>query len=307
MGWDQFTKGTVSVAALSTVTPAQWCRTFFLLAAGGVGLVAAAPRETRTLLMDYGARKSDDKHEQQQHHVGEPSPQGEKKLARLRRRGGGGSGTLVSLVASVTSRGQVPHAWFVAFYVMSLGCSLFWLAQFLADGALLRRIASRQAADVSVSFAAFEQVAAGWVMMFLQATRRIFEHATIIKPSKSTMWFVHWLLGLCFYLCIGISTWVEGSRAILETSSGSIDHMAPGLKILVATPVFLFAWINQYRSHKHLAGLKKYSFPNEGLFRHLICPHYTCECFVYLSLAVATAPTGECIGNSSMVYRKVWS
>jgi 3-oxo-5-alpha-steroid 4-dehydrogenase 3 len=56
--------------------------------------------------------------------------------------------------------------------------------------------------------------------------------------------------------------------------------------------VYLFAWINQYQCHKHLAGLKKYSLPSQGLFRFLLCPHYTCECLLYLSMAVAGAPEG---------------
>lgn len=49
----------------------------------------------------------------------------------------------------------------------------------------------------------------------------------------------------------------------------------------------------QHRCHGHLAGLKKYSLPDTGLFRYLICPHYTCECLLYLSLAVAAAPDGQ--------------
>jgi 3-oxo-5-alpha-steroid 4-dehydrogenase 3 len=60
----------------------------------------------------------------------------------------------------------------------------------------------------------------------------------------------------------------------------------------VAIPAFLFAWVNQYRCHKHLAGLKKYSLPAGDMFRHYVCPHYTCECLLYLSMAVATAPHG---------------
>jgi 3-oxo-5-alpha-steroid 4-dehydrogenase 3 len=48
-------------------------------------------------------------------------------------------------------------------------------------------------------------------MMFLQGARRVFEHATIIKPSKSSMWVVHWVLGLFFYLSISVAVWVEGS------------------------------------------------------------------------------------------------
>ena len=46
----------------------------------------------------------------------------------------------------------------------------------------------------------------------------------------------------------------------------------------------------QHRCHKHLASLKKYSLPNDGMFKKLVCPHYTCECLIYLGMAVAAAP-----------------
>lgn len=71
-----------------------------------------------------------------------------------------------------------------------------------------------------------------------------------------------------------------------------MDDAQSLLKMTVAIPAFLFAWVNQYRCHKHLAGLKKYSLPESGMFRRYICPHYTCECFLYLSMAIATAPRG---------------
>jgi 3-oxo-5-alpha-steroid 4-dehydrogenase 3 len=65
------------------------------------------------------------------------------------------------------------------------------------------------------------------------------------------------------------------------------------IKMAVAVPAFLYAWINQYRCHAHLAGLKKYSLPEAGMFRSYVCPHYTCECVLYLAMAVATAPGGS--------------
>lgn len=67
----------------------------------------------------------------------------------------------------------------------------------------------------------------------------------------------------------------------------------PLLKIIIAIPLFLFAWVNQYECHKHLAGLKKYSLPSKGLFRRLVCPHYTCECLLYFSIALVAAPQGQ--------------
>ncbi|KAK4242571.1 hypothetical protein C8A03DRAFT_11186 [Achaetomium macrosporum] len=272
MAWGELLQRTL--LAPFGVTPAQWCQGFFLVAAGGVVAVAAMPRDAKTLLVDYGARKA---HKQSAHR---PSP---KPLH---------DGWLLSLIDAVTSWTQVPHSWFSAFYVVSLACSVFWLVQFLSNGAVLRSIASSQVSTQEPS-STMAQVALGWLMMFLQATRRVYEHATVIKPSKSTMWVVHWLLGLFFYLFISVSVWVEGSAgAILDPLAGHTDDAQSLWKMAVAVPAFLFAWVNQYRCHKHLAGLKKYSLPEDGMFRHFICPHYTCECVLYFSMAVATAPRG---------------
>jgi 3-oxo-5-alpha-steroid 4-dehydrogenase 3 len=286
------------LAILSGVTPAQWCQAFFILAAGVVLAVAAMPSDAKALLVDYGARKSPAA-------PAEPADQSSRKSQDR--------GWLLPFIATITSWTQVPHAWFGAFYVVSLTCSVFWLAQYLGDGAVLRWIASNQASARQPS-ATSGQVALGWLMMFLQAARRVFEHATIIKPSKSTMWVVHWLLGLFFYLFISVAVWVEGSgmssaadgnngeTELLTAAQGAVlddpavrhtDDAQSLLKMAVALPAFLFAWVNQYRCHKHLAGLKKYSLPDGGMFRHYICPHYTCECLLYLSMAVATAPRGS--------------
>jgi 3-oxo-5-alpha-steroid 4-dehydrogenase 3 len=190
MEWDEILQH--ALTALSGITPAQWCQAFFLLGAGGVLAVAAMPRDVKALLMDYGARNA-----QKPSANGPPSRDSE-------------SGWLTSLLAAITSWTQVRHSWFTAFYVVSLACSVFWLAQYLGDGAVLRLIASCQVAAQGPSSTP-GQVALGWLMMFLQAARRVFEHATVIKPSKSTMWVVHWLLGLFFYLVMGVSIWVEGS------------------------------------------------------------------------------------------------
>lgn len=192
MGWDDDLQPTL--ASLSGVAPAQWCQAFFLLAAGGVLAIAAMPRDAKTLLMDYGARTAQ-----------QPAP-----ADGTSRNGSLGHGWLLSLLATITAWTQVPHSWFSAFYLVSLACSVFWLVQYLGDGAVLRFIASNQAATQQTS-ATSGQVALGWLMISLQAARRVFEHATIIKPSKSSMWVVHWVLGLLFYFSISVAAWVEGS------------------------------------------------------------------------------------------------
>ncbi|KAK3322370.1 hypothetical protein B0H66DRAFT_200977 [Apodospora peruviana] len=293
MGWDEQILDHHSVvhlvlATLQQVTPARWCQAFYLVAVGCVMAVAAAPLEARTLLVDYGARKSN-----KSNSTTSSTTNGDDKSTPNNRNSGSSiNSRLLSVIEALTSYGQVPHAWFSVFYAVSVACSLFWLTQYLSNGAVLRTIASRQA-SASTASATLEQVAVAWTMMFLQGTRRAYEHAAIMKQqSKSTMWVVHWLLGLFFYLITSVSIGIEGSGAILNSSQPSKDGIGPLMKISVAVPIFVFAWVNQYRCHAHLAGLKKYSMPAQGLFRRLVCPHYTCECLLYLSIAVAAAPAG---------------
>lgn len=66
---------------------------------------------------------------------------------------------------------------------------------------------------------------------------------------------------------------------------------------MIATPrtaaaiaLFIAASAQQHIAHKHLASLRKYTLPHEGLFRYIVCPHYTCECLIYVALAGASAP-----------------
>ena len=64
-------------------------------------------------------------------------------------------------------------------------------------------------------------------------------------------------------------------------------------KIVLGLIGFLLSWANQYDCHQHLAGLKKYSLPDRGLFRYIVCAPYTCEVLLYLSLAAVAAPEGQ--------------
>lgn len=88
---------------------------------------------------------------------------------------------------------------------------------------------------------------------------------------------------------------------LTSSSTGTIWYVdrtsfrpeTPSIKIIVGTPVFLFAWSTQHKCHRYLASLKKYSLPEGGLFQFLVCPHYFCECLLYFSLAVVGAPEGQ--------------
>ena len=56
-----------------------------------------------------------------------------------------------------------------------------------------------------------DQIALTWSLVSIQGIRRLLESLFLVKPSSSSMWFVHWLLGIAFYLAMGIAVWIEGA------------------------------------------------------------------------------------------------
>lgn len=260
-------------ALLDRLSPAALCQAFFVLAAAGVLAVAATPPSARRLLLEYGPRQSAS---------GAPKPPG----------GGDDAGPFTRLVGWATSVGKVPHSWFIHFYVLSVLSSIFWALQFVTQGPVLNAVTRAQARHATASMTV-NQVFLAWLLMFMQGARRLYEYLTIIKPSASRMWVVHWLLGTSYYFCMGISVWIEGAESILATGPQSLRPTRPSLREVVGVSLFIFAWTMQHRCQRYLSGLQKYSLPDVGMFRHFVCPHYTCECLLYLSLAVVAAPEGR--------------
>lgn len=108
---------------------------------------------------------------------------------------------------------QVPHTWFLHFYVVSVLSSTFWAYQILTGGAFFKLIAENErsaSADPKASMS-MDQLALVWSLMTLQAVRRLWESTVMAKPSASKMFLAHWLLGLTFYLGMGIAIWIEGA------------------------------------------------------------------------------------------------
>ncbi|KAM3515578.1 hypothetical protein MY11210_000756 [Beauveria gryllotalpidicola] len=278
--------------------PSQWCQVFFLGAAGGLVVMQALPASLRGLLMDYGARSTGKAAEEAaQQHQKQTPPSGLKRL-----------------VGAVRSASQVPHAWFWHFYLLSVAGSAFWAWQFWNRGGVLRALAERQqrAADgpggeVEEAKAMVKmerelgRVFAAWVMMALQGTRRLYESVFVMKMgSSSSMWVVHWAVGLSFYAVMSISVWIEGSDAILASWETQEPARILASRVPAVMALYFWAWNKQHECHAHLARLKKYTLPSEGLFRFLVCPHYTCECLIYLAIAVAAAPTGRWVSGPVM-------
>ena len=106
---------------------------------------------------------------------------------------------------------QVPHSYFQHFYIVSVFSSLFWGLQFISEGRALKFISQNAPhADPSRSMS-IDQIALTWSLMSIQGVRRLLESSLLAKPSTSKMWFVHWLLGIAFYLAVGVSLWIEGA------------------------------------------------------------------------------------------------
>lgn len=85
------------------------------------------------------------------------------------------------------------------------------------------------------------------------------------------------------------------SAAVLMSTKPTVRSLhidPPSLRTFVGLPIFVFASGIQHDIHSYLASLKKYSLPQHPMFANCICPHYLCECFIYLSLAIIAAPTG---------------
>ncbi|KAL2753396.1 hypothetical protein ACRALDRAFT_1077523 [Sodiomyces alcalophilus JCM 7366] len=273
--------------AASASHPSQWCQGFFLLSAGIVLSIQLVPEDARRALLDYGPRAV------------QPSSSGGDDDATAKEgrpaTAASGNGLESILVRALALLGHTPHAWFRHFYVASVASSAFWAGQFFVGGSVLRTLATWQAGRTSSSASlSLEQVVSVWGLMALQGVRRLYECTVVMRPSaQSKMLSIHWLLGLAFYLNMGIAVWVEGSHSILDppTHLDTMSLLSPGR--ILGLFLFGFGWWQQYACHTYLASLKKYTLPDQGMFRHIVCAHYTCECLIYLGLAMVAAPPGQ--------------
>ena len=153
---------------------------------------------------------------------------------------------------------------------------------------------------------------------------------SVENTSTSKMWGGHWLLGLAFYAATSVAIWVEGVWALEEheLSYRDLIFQAPTLRTVFGVVIFLLASGFQHDCHAYLVYLKgtkstaenpaerssvsspgkkdtsvtkavtgdgegEYKLPTHAAFQPLICPHYTAECFIYLSIAIVAAPTGN--------------
>ena len=166
----------------SILDPARLCKIFFCLGTaidiGGVLLPSF-----RSRVMDYGSRSTSSE-----------------ELTCIRE-----SSNSFEYVAAF----KVPHTWFTHFYIVSTVSSMFWGHQIFTRGRAFELFAA-YSRDTSTRSMTANQVLLAWSMMSVQGTRRLYESITLMKRSKSEMWIGLWIIGILYYIAMGIAIWIEG-------------------------------------------------------------------------------------------------
>lgn len=106
---------------------------------------------------------------------------------------------------------RVPHTWFQHFYLVSVLSSLFWGLQILAKGSAFETLCQSIEHNTQAKGMTTDQVVLSWSLVTTQGVRRLLETSLLARSSESKMWFIHWLVGIAFYLAIGIACWIEGA------------------------------------------------------------------------------------------------
>lgn len=57
-----------------------------------------------------------------------------------------------------------------------------------------------------------DQVLLVWSLFVLQGLRRLVETLLFSKSTTSTLWILHWVVGIAFYTAMNLAIWVEGIR-----------------------------------------------------------------------------------------------
>jgi len=109
---------------------------------------------------------------------------------------------------------QVPHTWFIHYYMISVACSIFWAYQITTQGSVFQFLVHQARRHGGYGRMTINQVLLAWSFMMLQGSRRLYECVTLTKPSQSKMWAGLWLIGIAYYVAMSLSVWIEGIRKI---------------------------------------------------------------------------------------------
>ncbi|KAI9703630.1 MAG: hypothetical protein M1836_007400 [Candelina mexicana] len=276
---------------LATVDPAYILRGFFLLASGTILIVNSIPT-LRSRFLAYGPRSSPPPFKENAH---TPS-----KARIAQTPSDPSSSSVVISFLDEVSTWTVPHSYFEHFYLTSIFFSLFWLIQFVSTGRIYRSLTSSVSERATSRSMSQEQILITWILMLIQGSRRLYECIVFTKPSQTRMWVVHWLLGIAFYIAMSMAVWIEGIPVLpqIKSSVDSLTLAPPSIRTFIAILIFIFASGIQHDCHVYLSSLPKYTIPRYPAFASLICPHYTAECCIYLSLSLLAALEGDLVNKT---------
>ena len=204
---------------------------------------------------------------------------------------------------------QVPHSWFASFYLASVACSLLFAADYALSGPIFANIAAH--ITESRPSMTFHQVFITWIAVLVQGSRRLYECLAFSRPSKSTMWVGHWILGMGFYVGLNLAIWIEGTKALKthEFTLVDLSIQAPSVRTFITLAIFMFASGIQHDCHAYLASLKPtgannkdgkpdYQLPDHPAFHPTVTPHYLAECVIYLAIAGMAAPADKWLNET---------
>ncbi|OBA18174.1 uncharacterized protein OGAPODRAFT_5832 [Ogataea polymorpha] len=152
----------------------------------------------------------------------------------------------------------VPKKWFTHFYEFSLALSTAGLIWVFANH----------------SFCLIHLVC---MLTFFQSLKRVYECLFVSKFSPTAKVHVtHYLAGLLFYVWADVLPILSSELpdSTLKRSPSAFSYFCALLALLLS--------YDQYINHKHLASLKKYTMPHDGLFKYICCAHYFDEVSIYL-------------------------
>ncbi|KTW32749.1 uncharacterized protein T551_00234 [Pneumocystis jirovecii RU7] len=188
----------------------------------------------------------------------------------------------------------VPKKWFIHFYVVSTISNCFWIIQicrcrFYGECGLITYFSQDRMQSL---FKVYVCV----LFMSIHGVRRLYESFFIQKHSDARMWIGHYFLGMTYYIFCSLGMWCEGGGNLQNPEQVFIELKCVSgiITVLFSVLVYVFFSWAQHSTHIGLSKLRsdpnmpKYSLPTTGLFKYLVCPHYTSEIGIYFSLILAT-------------------
>lgn len=151
--------------------------------------------------MDYGPRQQQATPPDETKVKGEANKDGTKK----------GSGNQLTWLIHAL---EVPHSWFLHFYILSFGLSIFWGYQYITRGSVMDFIVKSQVHNGGKGVD-LGRTCVAWVLLLCQGARRLYESLAVQKKGKSAMNSIHWAVALVYYGCMSVSIWIEGSSKYL--------------------------------------------------------------------------------------------